>query len=154
MMIRKVLIPALLLFAGIAARAEAAPPPTAPLFAAYDEIHDALAADRVAGVTAAASRLAALANAAGEGADGAYVEVVQTAKKLDGEELERLRASFAELSRAMARLATATGFTGAQLYHCPMVKAYWLQPTSDTAVANPYYGSSMSKCGSRVNGID
>ena len=54
----------------------------------------------------------------------------------------------------MARLATATGFTGAQLYHCPMVKAYWLQPTSDTAVANPYYGSSMSKCGSRVNGID
>lgn len=154
MMIRKVLIPALLLFAGTAARAEQTPPPPDALFAVYDEIHDALAADRVAGVTAAASRLAALANAAGEGADGAYVEVAQTAKKLDGEELAPLRTSFAELSRAMARLATATGFTGTQLYHCPMVKAYWLQPTSDTTVANPYYGSSMSKCGARVNGID
>ena len=108
----------------------------------------------MAGVTAAASRLAALANAAGEGADGAYVEVVQTAKKLDGEELEQLRASFAELSRAMARLATATGFTGAQLYHCPMVKAYWLQPTSDTGVASADCGASVWECGSRGNGID
>ena len=45
MLIRKVLIPALLLYAGSAARAEDAPPPTAALFAVYDEIHDALAAD-------------------------------------------------------------------------------------------------------------
>ena len=154
MLIRKVLIPALLLLAGAAVRAEDALPSTAALFAVYDEIHDALAADRVAGVATAASRLAALANAAGAGADGLYVEVAQTARKLEGMEIERLRTSFAELSRAMAQLATKTGFTGAQLYHCAMVKAYWLQPTSDTAVANPYYGSSMSKCGSRVDGID
>ncbi len=45
MSIRKVLIPALLLVAGAAARGEDAPPATAALFEVHDEIHDALAAD-------------------------------------------------------------------------------------------------------------
>jgi hypothetical protein len=151
MSILKVLIPAFLLFAGASAHAEA--PTTAALFEIYDEIHDALAADRVAGVAEAASRMAALADSADEGTD-VYVEVAQLAKQLKGKELSPLRSSFAELSRAMARLATSTSFTGAQLYHCPMEKAYWFQPTTDMGVANPYLGSSMSKCGSRVDVID
>ena len=154
MSIVKALIPTLLLFAGTTARAEQTPPPSDALFAVYDEIHDALAADRVAGVAEAGSRLAALAEAAAGEKGGVQAEVARAAKKLAGSELEPLRKSFGELSRAMARLATATGFDGDQLYHCAMAKAYWLQPTTDTAVTNPYYGASMSKCGSRVDAID
>lgn len=151
MSIPKILAAALVLFAGIAARAEQTPPQPAALFAVYDEIHDALAADRVAGVAEAGARLASLAESGTGATNSAHAEVARAAGELAGSELKTLRTAFAELSRAMARLAAATGYEGAQLYHCPMVQAYWLQPKADTAVANPYYGSSMPKCGSRVD---
>ncbi|MCL4837692.1 MAG: DUF3347 domain-containing protein [Thermoanaerobaculia bacterium] len=154
MSILKTLIPALLFLAGSAIYAEDAAPRPDALFAVYDEIHDALATDRVAGVGEAGSRLVTLAEAAAGARDGAAAEVARAAKKLTGSELEPLRKSFAELSRAMARLATAAGYEGAQLYHCPMVGAYWLQPKTDAAAANPYYGTAMSKCGTRADGID
>jgi len=155
MSIVRVLIAALLLFSGTMARAGEAPPPPDALFAVYDEIHDALATDRVAGVVEAGARLAGLAESATGATSGAhYAEVAKAARKLAGSELEPLRTAFAELSRAMARLATATGYEGAQLYHCSMVGAYWLQPKADAAVANPYYGKAMSKCGARADGVD
>ncbi len=154
MPIQIALIPMLLLLAGSTTYASDALPHPAALFAVYDEIHDALAADRVTGVAEAGSRLASLAESSAGAVNSAHAEVARAARKLAGSEIEPLRTAFAELSRAMARLAAATDYEGAQLYHCPMVQAYWLQPKADTEVANPYYGTSMPRCGSRVDGID
>lgn len=132
----RVLFTLLLLLAARASLAADTPSMPGELFAVYDELQDALA------------------NAAHEVAADAYAEIAHTAAGLQGTELESLRQAYAPLSRAMARLARDTGYDGVRLYHCPMANAYWLQPTAETTVANPYYGASMSRCGARVDHLD
>lgn len=72
---------------------------------------------------------------------------------LQAETLDEARSSFELLSASMIRVAHRFGTTGkvpVYRYHCPMAfdqkGADWLQGTSE--IANPWFGSSMLKCGS------
>lgn len=113
----------------------------------YSQIHTSLATDQAAGVADAAQQLATLAaKEKGE----TYEAIAKAATTLEGNDLAALRTEFKELSKAMATLLEAGAVQEAQLYYCPMSKAYWLQAKSDTIAKNPYYGSAMLKCGSKV----
>jgi hypothetical protein len=58
------------------------------------------------------------------------------------------REHFAALSANMASLAQKAHLSDQPIYedYCPMKKATWL--SSDAAIKNPYFGSSMLTCGS------
>ncbi len=62
-------------------------------------------------------------------------------------DIHHQREHFTSLSANMASLAKQAHLSQQPVYeeYCPMKKAYWL--TSDTAIKNPYYGSSMVTCG-------
>ena len=61
--------------------------------------------------------------------------------------MEHQRGRFQALSLAMATLAQSVSLSQQPVYldYCPMKKSYWL--SSEKAVKNPYYGSSMLTCG-------
>jgi hypothetical protein len=62
-------------------------------------------------------------------------------------DLSHQREHFASLSTNMASLAKQAKLSEQPVYqeYCPMKKSAWL--SSDTAIKNPYYGSSMLTCG-------
>lgn len=62
-------------------------------------------------------------------------------------DIKAQRASFSGLSNAMLILAKAEKLSTQPVYklYCPMKKSFWL--SSEKAVKNPYYGSSMLTCG-------
>lgn len=62
--------------------------------------------------------------------------------------IEKQRAAFHKLSDNMVRLTKKFKLAQQPVYiqYCPMAKAQWL--SSEKAVRNPYYGSSMLTCGS------
>jgi hypothetical protein len=73
------------------------------------------------------------------------------ANEMKGMELEKAREKFKDLSQAMITLlkefqGKIEGAEKAYVYYCPMVDASWLQKEKGTL--NPYYGSTMLKCGS------
>jgi len=119
----------------------------------YEAMHEALAADSATGVAGHAARIAEIAAAAqGPNAD-AFRALAKAAGRLEGDDLEALRAEFKEFSKAMATFVSEAGVGGAQLYYCPMAKGYWIQDASDEGARNPYYGKSMLKCGSKVDAV-
>jgi len=63
-------------------------------------------------------------------------------------DLAHQREHFASLSKNMYALAKSAKLSGQPVYeqYCPMKDAYWL--SDETAIKNPYYGSSMLTCGS------
>lgn len=63
------------------------------------------------------------------------------------------RAAFANLSNALLSVAKTEKISTQPVYqlYCPMKKSYWL--SSEKAVKNPYYGSSMLTCGEVVGTI-
>jgi len=63
-------------------------------------------------------------------------------------DLSHQREHFANLSKNMYTLAKNAKLSGQPVYeqYCPMKDAYWL--SNETAIKNPYYGSSMLACGS------
>ena len=65
----------------------------------------------------------------------------------DSKDLEKQREVFANFSANMYALAKSLKLTAEPVYYqyCPMKKAYWL--SSDKAIKNPYYGSTMLSCG-------
>jgi hypothetical protein len=62
-------------------------------------------------------------------------------------ELAHQREHFANLSKNMYALAKSAKLSDQPVYeqYCPMKDAYWL--SNETAIKNPYYGSSMLTCG-------
>ena len=62
-------------------------------------------------------------------------------------DINHQREHFASLSANMASLAKQARLSEQPVYqeYCPMKKSSWL--SSDTAIKNPYYGSSMLTCG-------
>lgn len=62
-------------------------------------------------------------------------------------DLAHQREHFASLSANMVSLAKQARLSDQPVYeeYCPMKKASWL--SSDQAIKNPYYGSSMLTCG-------
>jgi hypothetical protein len=62
-------------------------------------------------------------------------------------DISHQREHFTSLSANMASLAKQAHLSEQPIYeeYCPMKKATWL--SNDTAIKNPYYGSSMLTCG-------
>lgn len=71
----------------------------------------------------------------------------------ESKDLKSQREHFSSLSDGMIALAKSTKLSTEPVYqqYCPMKKANWL--SSDKAIKNPYYGSSMLTCGKIVNTI-
>lgn len=120
----------------------------------FAEIGDTLAHDSTEGVAeAAVALLAALdLGAAGD------TEAVEAARALAAPDLDlaAARAAYKELSAAFVPLASGRLGTTADesrwaIMTCPMAGASWIQ--ADGPLANPYYGSAMFSCGSRVSGL-
>jgi len=129
--------------------------PGADLMTLYGKVHDALADDSQVGVVGAAVALSKRATALAESAKdrAPYEALAKAASAMQAGDLDGLREQFKELSTAMAAVVKAGGISDAQLYYCPMAKAYWLQKSGDEVAHNPYYGKSMSRCGAKVEKI-
>ena len=65
----------------------------------------------------------------------------------DAKDLKKQREVFAHFSSNMAELAKGLKLSDQPIYlqYCPMQKASWL--SSEQAIKNPYYGSTMLTCG-------
>lgn len=81
-------------------------------------------------------------------------EAASKIAELENAKIENIRATFGELSEAMVTFSKSfnkekKGAISTFVFHCPMAfegkGASWLQQTEQTA--NPYYGSSMLRCG-------
>lgn len=124
---------------------------------AYEEVRGELAADRLEGVPAGASRLAEalrLALDGRAGLKGEFQDVIEEALLIaesmaEIEDLDDARAEFGELSRLVLLLAgydprLAEGWL---VFACPMTKTFgkWIQPAE--TLENPYMGQAMPACG-------
>lgn len=65
----------------------------------------------------------------------------------ESSDINHQREHFTSLSANLFKLARQVHLSGQPIYedYCPMKKAYWL--SSDAAIKNPYFGSSMPTCG-------
>ncbi|MDP9122142.1 MAG: hypothetical protein M3O15_12390 [Acidobacteriota bacterium] len=124
-----------------------------PLLAHYLAIQRSLAADTAQSVEPEARQLAATARklAAAGGDKELLGSIADAADHLQGTDLTALRAGLKPLSRAVALYRERSGAAGADLYYCPMEKAYWLQAAGPTQ--NPYFGSSMLGCGEKATAV-
>ena len=93
---------------------------------AYEQAHQSLAADDLAGAQKAGAEF---------GPSGTDLTKSKS--------LEEARAAFEKLSARATELAA--GQPGYFLLHCPMAKKHWVQ-TSDKP-SNPYFGKQMAGCG-------
>ena len=128
----------------------------------YDTIHQALAADSTDGVAGPAKELAkeldALAQALTADEAGVSGDELAAVKKHVAEAsaaatelagagtLEAARTAFGDLSEALVAWRNLSE-SGPAVAYCPMVKKHWLEADTET-LENPYYGSSMLRCGS------
>lgn len=128
------------------ATAKAPPVPVPAVLDQYAKIQSALASDRLDGVPAAAQAINKLA--ADDPNKTLPAEVSTQADALArAKDLKAARVAFKPLSAALIQqLEKGNVHTGRyyQIY-CSMEKASWLQ--TDKAIANPYLGASMSRCG-------
>ncbi len=65
----------------------------------------------------------------------------------ESSDINHQREHFTSLSANLFKLAQQVRLSAQPIYedYCPMKKAYWL--SSDAAIKNPYFGSSMPTCG-------
>jgi len=65
-------------------------------------------------------------------------------------DISKQREYFAGLSSAMIAVSKSVQLDNKPVYevYCPMKRSYWL--SSEKAIQNPYFGSSMSGCGQVV----
>jgi hypothetical protein len=124
----------------------AATAPIQPVMTPYVQIHDALAKDSMDGVSAAATALGKAAQS-----DKAFPsELSQEAQTLaQAKDLATARVAFKSLSETLVQALGDNHGSYVEVY-CPMAKAHWFQ--TGTTVANPYFGTAMSTCGSIVGG--
>lgn len=107
-------------------------------------VNDRVDSSAVDSLLAAAQKLSA-------GGHGTISEkgsaVAELAKQLQGKDLSAQRGALKSLSDQVIQLARVSPPPDMKLYvaQCPMVNAEWLQDTP--AVANPFMGSEMPKCG-------
>lgn len=122
---------------------------TTSLTSSYLKVQTALAVDDLPAAKAAADELLAAA------AKGPEVKAFTGAIKAiaSAASLGAARASFLKVSEELIALIDRVGTTGGQalfVAHCPMAfggkGGDWLQ--SDKKINNPYYGTSMLRCGS------
>lgn len=129
---------------------KAGSPMPASIVDPYVTIHDALAADTLNGVHAAAGQIATASTALGAPAmkiDTAALALSAAAEAAEPD-IKDVRAKFGVLSDAIVTYMNGENLTapeGVRTAYCPMAQKPWLQK-GDT-IANPYYGSSMPTCG-------
>ena len=112
----------------------------------YLKIQEALADDRMDGVKAHAGEIATAATALGAPAMKIDTTAVQLSNAV---EIEDARDKFGALSEAIDAYMTGLKLKapeGIRVAVCPMVHKPWLQASA--TIDNPYYGKSMSTCGS------
>jgi Cu(I)/Ag(I) efflux system membrane fusion protein len=126
-------------------------------FAAYEQVRDALAHDRLAAVTAPAGAITtALRTAASASSDApapisaAVREALTITDALAAApDLEHARHQFGELSRVLSALAVADPRlqAGWHVFECPMATGYqgWFQRAP--VLENPYMGTASPTCG-------
>jgi len=112
----------------------------------YLKIQEALSDDTMDGVKANAGNVATAAAALGAPAMKIDTAAVQLSSAAD---IDDARAKFGTLSEAIDTYMTGLKLKapeGVKVAVCPMVHKPWL--TASATIANPYYGKSMSTCGS------
>jgi hypothetical protein len=107
--------------------------------AAYEKVSSALAADDLTAAQAAAVNLACCLKCEEQPELATRVEAFSKAASIAD-----ARTAFKAISAAIIPLAEKSG--DCYIMTCPMAGADWVQTTS--TLANPYYGSSMLRCGS------
>jgi len=131
-----------------------------PILQSYLKVQDALAADKTAGVQAAARAIAASGkkldakSVTGEHAEHYKhlpMNLTKAAEQLAAaKDITAAREAFKELSKPMAMWGTMAKPKGVVVMFCAMAKGSWLQKKGE--VRNPYYGASMLGCGEIVGG--
>lgn len=131
-----------------------------PVLESYLTVQEALAADSMDGVAAAGrAMVAAAAELDTSGVDGEHAEhyadlptkIAAASNELaTSETLESAREALRNLSRPMTVWASMSTPGGIDVVFCSMAKASWVQRSGE--VRNPYYGSSMLRCGELVGG--
>jgi hypothetical protein len=112
----------------------------------YLKIQEALSDDKMDGVKANAGNIATAATALGAPAMKIDTTAVQLSNAV---EIEDARDKFGALSEAIDAYMTGLKLKapeGVRVAVCPMVHKPWL--TASATIDNPYYGKSMSTCGS------
>ncbi len=127
----------------------------APILAAYLQIQVTLAGDKTGGVTKAAEAIATSASKidpkkiTGKNAkvfSEISAKVATMAKALKAAKtLAEMRTEFKVLSEPMGAWARIAKPTDVMIVHCSMANGSWLQKRGDKR--NPYFGSSMLRCG-------
>ncbi|SDW14537.1 Protein of unknown function [Hydrobacter penzbergensis] len=116
----------------------------------YYNIKDALVADNANAASAKAAEFVKTANSIDFKviSEGNINALLKDAGRIsETKDIKQQRNLFANLSNNMTALAKAVKLTDLPVYqqYCPMKKAYWL--SSEQAIKNPYFGSSMLTCG-------
>jgi Protein of unknown function (DUF3347) len=144
---------ALFLFVQVAAR----PADLSPILTDYYQVKDALAADDAAAAATAAGEMLKAINGVDmkSMAPTDHMAFMSLVDKLafdarhisESKDISHQREHFTSLSANLFKLASKVKLSTREIYeeYCPMKKAYWL--TDNTAIKNPYFGSSMSTCG-------
>jgi hypothetical protein len=112
----------------------------------YLKIQEALSDDKMDGVKANAGNIATAASSLGAPAMKIDTTAVQLSNAV---EIEDARDKFGALSEAIDAYMTGLKLKapeGVKVAFCPMVQKPWL--TASATIDNPYYGKSMSTCGS------
>jgi hypothetical protein len=135
------------------------------MMANYEAIHGALAGDTTKDIAKHAKEIQKIAGDASKDFNAAMAgvseenaaacrkllpEVNQAAAKLAAaKNLSSAREVFGELSRPLVRYREMLTGEDTKVAYCPMAKKPWLQTAKE--IENPYYGSSMLRCGSFVS---
>ena len=122
--------------------------------APYEDCRKLLAADKSEGIPECASAMAKAAGSLLEeaGAHRKHVAVAATALAEIGPDLVEQRLAFGEVSQGIVGLLSDAP-NEAKKYHifeCPMAEGYkrWVQVSEE--IANPYMGTKMLACGSKI----
>jgi hypothetical protein len=138
-------------------QASARPADLTPILTDYYQLKDALVAgDAAAAATAAGEMLQAINGVdMGSMTSADHMAFMALQDKLafdarhisESKDINHQREHFMSLSANLFKLAKQVKLSPQPIYedYCPMRKAYWL--SSDTAIRNPYFGSTMPTCG-------
>ncbi|MBE7170100.1 MAG: DUF3347 domain-containing protein [Williamsia sp.] len=123
------------------------------LLTQYYAIKDALVAGKATIASASAAQFVKTLHGLQQGivpAESKAALLKDAAPVAASSEVGKQREAFAALSTDMIVLAKSARLSSEPVYqqYCPMKKANWL--SSDKAIKNPYYGSSMLTCGKVV----
>ena len=111
------------------------------VFEHYEGVRRALSSDTFADVAVHAKQLAISIEAIGGAEARKHADALVAAATL-----EEARKHFGELSTILVPIFHKAKIPGATAFMCPMKKQPWMQ--KGDKIENPYYGKSMSTCGS------